>query len=136
MPFIGTHTGFGRRVLIAWNGSREACRAVTDAMPFLTAAEHVTVMAVNPMVDERGHGEAPGADLAAFLAHHGVNVEAQADRTPVRDIGEELLSRVADDEADLLVMGAWGHSRAREWVMGGVTRTMLSAMTVPVLMTH
>ncbi len=136
VPYIGAPAGFGKNVLIAWNGSREASRAVTDALPLLKKAQRVTVMAVNPQIDERGHGELPGADLAAFLAQHDVKIEVQADRGAQADVGEELLSRIADLDCDLLVMGAYGHSRAREWAFGGVTRTILQSMTVPVLMSH
>lgn len=136
VPFIGTRAAFGKNILVAWNGSREACRAVSDAMPLLEKAQRVTVMAVNPVIDERGHGELPGADLAAYLAHHGVKVEVQAEHSPAIDVADELLSRVADLDIDLLVMGAYGHARAREWAFGGATRTVLQSMTVPVLMSH
>lgn len=136
VPYIGAPAGFGKHALIAWNGSREASRAVADALPLLKAAQKVTVMAINPVIDEDEHGPLPGADLAAYLAQHGVTVDVNADRTPVNDVGEELLSRAADLEADLIVMGAYGHSRAREWVFGGATRTILSGMTVPVLVSH
>ena len=136
IPYIGAPAGFGKHILIAWNGSREACRAVADALPLLAAAERVTVMAVNPDAGNADHGALPGADLAKYLASHNVKVEAQADPGAAIDVGNELLSRAADLGADLIVMGAYGHSRAREWVFGGVTRTILSGMTMPVLMSH
>ena len=136
VPYIGAPAGFGKHVLIAWNGSREASRAVTDALPLLKKAQRVTVMAVNPQIDLRGHDDLPGADLATFLAQHEVKVEVQADRGAQADVGDELLSRVADLDIDLLVMGAYGHSRVREWAFGGATRTILQSMTVPVLMSH
>ena len=136
VPYIGAAADFGKNVLVAWNGSREACRAVSDALPLLKKANRVTVMAVDPEIGEFGHGALPGADLARFLAHHDVNVEARNDPGAVADVGEELLSRIADCAADLLVMGAYGHARAREWVFGGATRTILRSMTVPVLMSH
>ena len=136
VPYIGAPPGFGKTVLIAWNGSREACRAVYDALPLLQKAARVIVMAVNPRSDGIEHGDLPGADLATYLAHHGVNVEVRADPGAVINVGEELLSRIADLNVDLLVMGAYGHSRAREWVFGGVTCTILNSMTVPVLMSH
>ena len=136
VPYIGAPAGLGKHILIAWNGSREASRAVSDALPLLKKAQRVTVMAVNPEIDERSHGELPGADLAAFLAQHDLKIEVQADRGAQDDVGEELLSRIADLGCDLLVMGAYGHSRAREWAFGGVTRTILQSMTVPVLMSH
>jgi nucleotide-binding universal stress UspA family protein len=136
VPYIGAPAGFGQRILIAWNGSREASRAVTDSLPLLQRAARVVVMAVNPVIDPRGHGDLPGADLAAYLAHHGVNVEVHPDNGPVTDVAAELLSRCADLEIDLLVMGAYGHSRAREWAFGGATHTVLRSMTVPVLLSH
>ena len=136
VPYIGAAAGFGKHVLVAWNGSREASRAVTDALPLLKRAQRVTVMAVNPQIDLRGHGQLPGADLATFLAQHEFRVEVQADRGAQTNVGEDLLSRIADLDIDLLVMGAYGHSRAREWAFGGVTRTILQSMTVPVLMSH
>lgn len=136
VPYIGAPAGLGKHILIAWNGSREASRAVSDALPLLKKAQRVTVMAVNPEIDERSHDELPGADLAAFLAQHDLKIEVQADRGAQDDVGEELLSRIADLGCDLLVMGAYGHSRAREWAFGGVTRTILQSMTVPVLMSH
>ena len=93
-------------------------------------------MAVNPESDENGDSELAGTDLAAFLAHHDVKVMVQTDQGAVTDIGEELLSRIADLGADLLVMGGYGHTRAREWAFGGATRSILQSMTVPVLMSH
>lgn len=136
VPYIGAPPGFGKTVLIAWNGSREACRAVYDALPLLKKAARVIVMAVNPVNDGIAHGDLPGADLATYLAHHDINVEVRADPGAVVNVGEELLSRIADLNVDLLVMGAYGHSRAREWVFGGATRTIMESMTVPVLMSH
>ena len=136
VPYIGAPADFGKTVVIAWNGSREACRAVYDSLPLLKQAQQVIVMAVNPVSDARAHGDLPGADLATYLAHHGVKVEVRADPGAVVSIGDELLSRIADLNADLLVMGAFGHTRAHEWVFGGVTRTILQSMTVPVLMSH
>ena len=136
IPYIGAPAGFGKTVLIAWNGSRESCRAVADAMPLLKQAQRVIVMAANPQISDAAHGDLPGADLAAYLARHDVKAEAHADPGAEVDIGQELLSRAADLGVDLLVMGAYGHSRAREWVFGGVTRTILQSMTMPVLMSH
>ncbi len=136
IPYIGAPAGFGKHVLIAWNGSREACRAVTDALPLLKLAERVTVMAVDPEISDQAHGPSPGEDLAKFLARHDVKITVDPDYGEVDDTGSELLSRATDLGADLIVMGAYGHSRAREWVFGGVTRTILGSMTVPVLMSH
>jgi nucleotide-binding universal stress UspA family protein len=136
IPYAGQFDSVGRRVLIAWNATREATRAVNDAMPLLTAAEIVTVLSIDPHEGPQGHGELPGADISLHLARHGV--KAQVERTVAADVpvGEVLLSRAADLGADLLVMGAYGHSRARELLLGGATRTLLRSMTLPVLMSH
>jgi nucleotide-binding universal stress UspA family protein len=136
VPYAGRFATIGRSVMVAWNASREAARAVADAMPLLATAETVTVLAVDPQIGPDGQGELPGADIALHLARHGV--KAQIERTVSGDvpIGEVLLSRLADLGADLLVMGAYGHSRARELLLGGATRSILASMTVPVLMSH
>ncbi len=132
IPYIGAPAGFGKNVLIAWNASREAARAVSDAMPILEAADSIEVFAVEP----RGIGDIPGADIAEHLARHGL--KAQASKTSGLDIevGDVLLNQVADSGADLVVMGAYGHSRMRELVLGGATRHILGHMTVPVLLSH
>jgi nucleotide-binding universal stress UspA family protein len=136
VPYAGHFEQVGRRVLVAWNASREAARAVADAMPLLANAEAVTVMAVDPQSGPDGHGDLPGADIALHLARHGV--AAQIERTVSAEvpIGEVLLSRAADLGADLLVMGAYGHSRVHELLLGGATRSILASMTIPVLMSH
>lgn len=134
LPSAGSFPSIGKRILVAWNPSREATRAVTDAIPMLRLAEAVHVMAVNPRPDE--HGSVPGADIGLFLARHGVRVEVKADQGAEIDVGNELLSRAADLDVDLIVMGCYGHSRMKEWVLGGATRTILESMTAPVLMSH
>lgn len=122
------------RVVVCWDGSRAAARATGDAIPFLTRAKKVDVVtiATAPAKCE----EVPGADIAQHLARHGRNVEVQ--RLVVADIDttSAILSYVADAGADLIVMGGYGHSRLREFVLGGVTRGILGSMTVPVLMSH
>ncbi len=134
LPSVGRFATIGKRILVAWNAGREATRAVTDAIPLLRLAHTVHVMAVNP---ERGeHGNVPGADIGLYLARHGVRVEVRTDHGAEIDVGNELLSRAADLDADLIVMGAYGHSRLKEWVLGGATRTILESMTAPVLMSH
>ncbi|MFI4948386.1 MAG: universal stress protein [Alphaproteobacteria bacterium] len=136
IPYAGSWTEIGRRVLVGWDSSREATRAINDAMPLLAGAEAVTILAVDPAAGPSGHGEVPGADIALHLARHGV--KATVERTVSAGIGagNALLSRASDLEADLLVMGAYGHSRVRELLLGGVTRTVLESMTLPVLMAH
>lgn len=135
VPYIGAKA-VGRRVMIAWDAGREAARAVNDSLPLLKQADEVVVLSVNPKPGIDGHGEQPGADIALHLARHGIKVEAQQTRSDEISIGETILSRLADAGSDLLVMGAYGHSRFRELVLGGVTRTLLEEMTVPVLMSH
>lgn len=133
VPYAGRFADAGRRVLIAWNASREAARAVTDALPILTRADSVEVVAFAPGGD---HGEIPGADLAHYLARHGVKAAASRDLAPDVEIGARILSRAADAGADLIVMGGYGRSRLRELVLGGATKSILEAMTAPVLMAH
>jgi nucleotide-binding universal stress UspA family protein len=136
IPFAGDFPTLGERVLVAWNASREAARAVNDALPLIAAAKQVTVLAINPQRGIGGHGDVPAADIALHLARHGVKAEAA--HTVAKDIsdGEALLSYAADIGADLIVSGAYGHSRARELVFGGVTRTLIAEMTAPVLLSH
>jgi nucleotide-binding universal stress UspA family protein len=136
VPYIGALQEPGRNVLVAWNGSREATRAVNDALPILERAEKVTVLAVNPRKSGSDHGDIPSADIALHLARHGVKAEASQTVSGDTDVGDIILSRISDLGADLVVMGAYGHSRMRELVMGGVTRDLLRHMTVPVLMSH
>jgi nucleotide-binding universal stress UspA family protein len=126
----------GDRVLVAWDASRAAARALSDVLPILERAESVLVVSVNPKQTPLGHGELPGADIALHLARHEIEVEVQTVETDRMEIGDALLSFAADRGCDLLVMGAYGHSRVRELVLGGATRTILNSMTLPVLMAH
>ena len=136
IPYIGPAATLGQRVTVAWDASREAARAVNDALPILQRAQAVGVVTVNPREGPFGHGEEPGADIALHLARHGVKVEVQ--RIEARDLDVANVHPVAHRRrgSDLLVMGAYGHSRLRELVLGGVTRTILHDMTVPVFMAH
>lgn len=134
IPYIGVKKPIGKNVMVAWNTSREAVRAVAEAMPLLEAAEQVYVMAVNP--PNSGMGDIPCADISLHLARHGVKAEARSAPAKDVDVGNALLSRAADDDIDLLVMGAYGHSRLREMVVGGATRHLLKNMTIPVLLAH
>ncbi|MPW22573.1 universal stress protein [Paraburkholderia sp. CNPSo 3157] len=135
IPYAGAVRTLGENILIAWDGSREAARAMADALPLLKRARFVGVDIVQPA---RQHAYVPeGIDVAAWLDAHGVR--ASFSTTPKHvsvGTGATLLNRVSDLHVDLLVMGAYGHSRTRERVFGGVTRTMLESMTVPVLMAH
>jgi len=134
IPTYGDFKDFGKNVLVAWNGGREATRAVFDAMPFLTSADKVDVSWLNP--DKDDGMDLPGAEIATVLARHDVKVLVEAIPTGGLAAGEALLSHASDIGADMLVMGAYGHSRLREFVFGGATRTILESMTVPVLMSH
>ena len=136
VPYAGRFEQVWERVLIAWNASRESTRAINDALPLLKHAKMVTVLAVNPKHGIEGHGDVPAADIALHLARHGVKAEAA--HTIAKDIseGDALLSYAADLGVDLIVSGGYGHSRAREMVFGGVTRTLLQEMTVPMLLSH
>jgi nucleotide-binding universal stress UspA family protein len=137
VPYAGKLDSVGKRIVVAWDGSAEAARALAGAMPLMQKADLVQVMRFNPVVAGEGKGEEPGADVALYLARHGINVDVkrQASESDVQ-IGNALLSHIANTNADLLVMGAYGHSRLREWVLGGVTDTILKSMTVPTLMMH
>lgn len=136
VPYIGVGDSLGRHAMVAWNGSREAVRAVNDALPLLRRAEKVEVLSINPERGEESDADIPGADVCLHLARHGVTAEAQQLIASDVDVGNMLLSRAADHGADLIVMGAYGHARWREIVLGGATKQLLKEMTVPVLMSH
>lgn len=136
VPYAGEFATVGQRVLVGWNASAQASRAVHDALPLLAGAAHVVVSAVNPRHGIDGHGDEPGADIARHLARHGVKVTVEHSVAPEIGAGDLLLNQAAEMSADLMVVGAYGHSRLRETILGGVTRTLLRQMTVPVLMAH
>ncbi|SCK28201.1 Nucleotide-binding universal stress protein, UspA family [Variovorax sp. HW608] len=130
VPYAGTVAAVGQTVLIAWKETRESARAVTAALPWLSRARSVQVVA---------YGEAAEASLRrlqTYLRTQGVDASVRTGGVDDGEIGERLLSLAADVGADLLVMGCYGHSRAREWVVGGATRSILQSMTLPVLMAH
>src|SRR6266436_71382 len=124
-----------RRILVAWNATRESIRAAADALPLLVKAEAVEVLVVD---HERhaGHGQEPGADIARHLARHGAQVDVHRLSSDGKDVGRLLLSQAAAFRADLLVMGAYGQSHLSEWMFGSITRTVLAEADVPVLMSR
>jgi nucleotide-binding universal stress UspA family protein len=126
--------------MLCWNGSREAARAAAYSLSFLEAAEKVIVLVVDPRASAAGHGAGHGADpdaeVAAWLRHHDVKAVVQREVAPDSDVGKVILARAKDFDVDLIVMGMYGHSRLREVVLGGASRTILGSMPVPVLMAH
>lgn len=125
-----------RRVIVAWNTTREAVRAAADALPLLARAEAVEVLVIDHEHHRASHGQEPGADIARHLARHGAKVEVRRLSSEGKNVGQLMLSQAAAFRADLLVMGAYGHSQVREWVFGGVTRTVLYEAKIPVLMSR
>jgi len=136
VPFAGRFDTVASRVLVAWNDSREAARAIADALPLLRLARQVRVVtwSESGAADDSAWSGRQAA-LQRWLARHGVTAEMRVARTGI-GLTETMLSHVAEVEADLFVMGAYGHSRWAERVLGGATRGMLATMTVPVLMSH
>ena len=122
------------RVMLCWDGSRAATRAIADSLPLLRKAKQVEIV----MVASKGgkSDEIAGADLGQHLARHGLKVDVKRITSPDIDVPSTILSYAADSSADMIVMGGYGHSRLREFVLGGVTRGLLESMTVPVLMSH
>ena len=134
VPYTGTFVSLGERVLVGWKDTREAARALRDALPLLREARRVSLVEVGP-----ARAQAPSDDslaaASAWLGSHAVAVDAHRE-IELADVGDQLLSRASDLAADLIVCGGYGHSRLREWVLGGVTRHLLAHMTVPTLLSH
>ena len=119
------------RVLVAWKPTRESARAVTAALPLLQQAASVTVVSF-----DEGDEPVAEAGIVGYLRQHGVRSGFKREVASEISVGDQLLSLAADEQSDLLVMGCYGHGRAREWVLGGVSRTVIASMTIPVLMSH
>jgi len=138
IPNEGPQQDFAERVLIAWNGGREAARAAFDALPLLQRAREVKMVWVNPQArDELAQNlPASAADICAALARHGVKCKATQAIDPHTNVGHTLLMHAKENCADLLVMGCYGHSRLREFVLGGASQHVLRHMTIPVFMSH
>jgi nucleotide-binding universal stress UspA family protein len=136
VPYAGEFPDAGSRILVAWNDSRECSRAILAAMPFLQRASHVHLLQLEAPPDGGGALSSPRLDAAAqWLTRHGVKTRASVEPSEI-DFGNALLSRAADLGADLVVAGAWSHSRLGESLFGGVTRTLLASVTVPLLTAH
>ena len=125
-----------RRILVGWNARREAIRAVADSLPFIVKADAVEVLVINHEHHPTDHGQEPGADIARHLARHGAHVNVRRLSVDGEDVGRLLLSHAAAFGADLVVMGAYGHSYLSEWMFGSVTRTIVREASLPVLMSR
>jgi nucleotide-binding universal stress UspA family protein len=137
VPSTGPFLDTGKHVLVAWNGSAEAADAVLRGMPLIADADRVVVLTVGKEREKRSVvNPRPPLDVVAYLKRHGIDPEVRQTDIAGADVGTAILKAAQDVDADLIVMGAFGHSRLREWVLGGATRTVLDYMNVPVLMTH
>ena len=136
IPHGGAGAGPLRRVLVAWNASREASRAVHDALPLLLAAEEVVVLVVDPDDIGIALGRKPGSGLLQYLELHGATARLKSVESGRRSAGEVIMAEAAAEKADLLVMGGYGHSKLREALLGGATRTLLAEAALPVLISH
>jgi len=131
VPYAGRFPTIGERILIAWNESPQTIRAVDDALPLLAKAKKVTILTIS-----RSNAEIDSDGIVGHLDRHGIATETERLVASESEIGDLLLSRAADETADLMVMGLYSHSRMRERVFGGVSREVLRHMTIPVLMSH
>lgn len=136
VPYIQSEGLKLDRVLCCWDGGAPAARAVNDALPFLKRAGTVEILNVVGAHDDRPKGEIRGVEIANHLARHDVKVEIETITVPDRSVADAILSHAADRSADLIVMGGYGHSRLREFVLGGVTRNILRSMTVPAFLSR
>lgn len=136
IPFIGARAMPPQRALVAWDGSREAARAVNDALPLLAATQRVTILVVDAGSLKGRVGDQPGADLATHLARHGLETEVVNAASGGLGAGDVIIGQATDIGADLVVMGGYGHSRLRELVLGGATQSVLDHMPVPTLLSH
>ncbi|MBF9232657.1 universal stress protein [Microvirga alba] len=125
-----------RRVLVCWRDSREASHALAEALPLIEGAVRTAILVVDPEQDETGQRIDPVADIARYLDHHGTQVEANIVESDGRGVSDVILDQARRLSADLIVMGGYGHSRAREWIIGGATQEMLGTSEFPILMAH
>ena len=136
VPPDGKSEPLGRRVLIGWDAGREAARAVNDALPMMEKAEQVSVVTIDAAPSNARYGEVPGGDISTHLARHGLEVELRNVASANRPEAKVLLDEAMTVSADLIVMGAYGHSRLQEMVFGGMTREILISANIPVLLSH
>lgn len=134
VPYIQKGEARLDRILICWDGSRPAARAIADSLPFLRRAKAIEIVTIGERV--KGEETMTGGDITDHLQRHGLSVATKNIVTPDVDVASIILSHAADCSADMLVMGGYGHSRLREFVLGGTTRGILATMTVPTLMSH
>ncbi len=136
MPYIGAHAIPCRKGIIAWDGSAAASRAVHDTLPLLEQMEEVVILVVNPDKVERNTDSEPGEDLSRHLKAHGINNRLLYTQSGEISTSTVILNEVSDCGADILIMGGYGTAKLREMMLGGVTRSLFSSMTVPVVMSH
>jgi len=134
VPYIGSTAFQPKNVLVGWDGSSTATRAIHAALPVLEKADDITVLVIEKKANP-DNGQ-PGADVANYLARHNMKVTIEVVTNPQTGVADAVLNHVSDNSNDLVVMGGYGHSRMREFLFGGATREILEAMTVPVLMAH
>ena len=134
VPYTQKHGAKFDRVMVGWDGSRTAARAVGDAMPLLEGAKMIEVVTI--ATGAAKNTENPGVDMKQHLSRHGLNVEVKRMMVGDIDVTNAILNHAADTSADFMVMGGYGHSRLREYVLGGATRGILMAMTLPTLMSN
>lgn len=134
VPYVGSTAFEPNNVLIGWDGSTTATRAIHAALPVLEKADNITVLVIEKT--STGANGQPGAEVANYLARHNMNVTVEVVTNPQTGVADTVLNQVSDNGHDLVVMGGYGHSRMREFLFGGATREILEAMTVPVLMAH
>ncbi|MFT5067300.1 MAG: nucleotide-binding universal stress UspA family protein [Yoonia sp.] len=125
-----------KSILVGWNNSLSAARAVRAALPMLKNAENVTVACIDPTATKWADGENPGADLASWLSHHGCRVTVQEFPTGGKTVSEVILEHAVEQGADLVVMGAYGHNRLNEKIFGGTTQSMIQQQDLPVFFVH
>ncbi len=136
MPYIGSYKAKPRKAVIAWDGSKKAVRAVNDSIPLLQARDEVIVLVVNPKKRSDEYGGQQGENLVNHLERHGISATVAVRENPDLSVDTIIQNFISDSGADLLVMGAFGHSKLREKAFGGVTDSILHEMIVPVLMSE